>query len=65
MIVTFSMLPASAHDMNSLKVTVRSCCWNFVEKFQISTPTTTSTTQNNKLFNVEFNLASQTLKSQD
>ena len=29
-------------------------CWNFVEKFQISTPTTTSTIQNNRLFNVEF-----------
>jgi hypothetical protein len=25
-----------------------------VEKFQISTPTTTSTTQNNRLFKVEF-----------
>ena len=40
--------------MNSLNVIGRSCCWNFVEKFQMSTPTTTSTTQNNKLFKVEF-----------
>src|SRR5258706_1235820 len=40
--------------MNSLNEIVRSCCWNLVEKFQISTPTTTSTTQNNRLFNVEF-----------
>src|SRR5258708_19927452 len=40
--------------MNSLKEIVRSCCWNLVEKFQISTPTTTSTTQNNRLFSVEF-----------
>src|SRR6266508_4851917 len=40
--------------MSSLNEIVRSCCWNFVEKFQISTPTTTSTTQNNRLFNVEF-----------
>jgi hypothetical protein len=46
--------PESAHDMNSLNEIGRSCCWNFVEKFQMSTPTTTSTTQNNKLFKVEF-----------
>src|SRR5436309_14016240 len=40
--------------MNSLNEIVRSCCWNFVEKFQMSTPTTTSTTQNNRLFTVGF-----------
>jgi hypothetical protein len=40
--------------MNSLKLTVRSWVWNFVEKFQIARPTTTRTIQNIKLFNVEF-----------
>ena len=40
--------------MKSLKVTVFSACWSFVEKFQISTPRTTSAIQNNRLFNVEF-----------
>ena len=30
--------------------------WNVVEKFQIRTPTTTRTIQNNKLLRVEFNL---------
>ena len=29
-------------------------CWNLVEKFQMSTPATTSTIQNSRLFNVEF-----------
>ncbi len=53
-IVTRATLPLSTHDMNSLKLTDRSCCWNFVEKFQMSTPTTTSTIQNSKLFRVEF-----------
>ena len=40
--------------MNSLNVIVFSACWNLVEKFQMSTPRTTSTIQNNRLFNVEF-----------
>ncbi len=40
--------------MNSLNVTVFSACWSLVEKFQISTPRTTSAIQNNRLFNVEF-----------
>ena len=40
--------------MNSLNVIVFSACWNFVEKFQMSTPRTTSAIQNNRLFNVEF-----------
>ena len=48
------IVPASACDMKSLNMIGRSCCWSFVEKFQISTPTTTSTIQNSKLFNVEF-----------
>jgi len=55
-IVTRATPPESAHDMNSLKVTVRGePDWNFVEKFQISTPRTTSAIQNNRLFTVEFN----------
>src|SRR4051812_1191234 len=33
---------------------VFSACWNLVEKFQMSTPRTTSAIQNNRLFNVEF-----------
>jgi hypothetical protein len=40
--------------MNALKSRSLGCCWNLVEKFQITTPTTTSTTQNTRLFNVEF-----------
>jgi hypothetical protein len=40
--------------MNSLKLTRRSGRWNLVETFQISSPTTKSAVQNNKLFNVEF-----------
>src|SRR5689334_16968420 len=51
---TRAMVPASTEDMNSLKLTSRGPCWNLVEKFQIITPTTTSTTQNTRLFNVEF-----------
>ena len=46
--------PESAACMNSLNVIVFSACWNFVEKFQMSTPRTTSAIQNNRLFNVEF-----------
>jgi hypothetical protein len=53
-IVTPATLPESTIEMNSLNDAVRSCDWNFVEKFQMRTPTTKSTTQNNKLFNVEF-----------
>ncbi len=41
--------------MNSLNVSWWSRVSYLVEKFQISTPTTTSTIQNNKLFKVEFN----------
>jgi hypothetical protein len=49
------MVPESADCMNSLKLTVRGePDWNFVEKFQMSTPRTTSAIQNNRLFNVEF-----------
>ena len=40
--------------MNSLNVSRWSRVWYFVEKFQMSTPTTTSTIQNSKLFKVEF-----------
>ena len=46
------------HELAEGELTGRGC-WNFVEKFQMSTPTTTSTIQNNKLFNVEFKRASQ------
>ena len=53
-IVTRATLPESAHDMNSLKLTACSCGLEFVEKFQIRTPSTTSTTQNTRLFSVEF-----------
>src|SRR5262245_43935425 len=52
--VTPATLPESTIEMNSLNDAGRSCDCNFVEKFQMSTPTTKSTTQNNKLFNVEF-----------
>src|SRR4051795_1158603 len=52
--MTFATWPESAACMNSLKVIVFSTCWNFVEKFQMSTPRTTSAIQNNRLFNVEF-----------
>jgi hypothetical protein len=52
--VTPATVPESTHWMNSLNEAVRSWDWNFVEKFQMSTPTTKSTTQNNRLFNVEF-----------
>src|SRR3954447_7671405 len=52
--MTFATWPESAACMNSLKVMVFSTCWNFVEKFQMSTPRTTSAIQNNRLFNVEF-----------
>src|SRR5437762_9548676 len=51
---TRAIVPASTEDMNSLKLTSRRPCWNLVEKFQIMTPTTTRTTQNTRLFNVEF-----------
>src|SRR3954467_1591817 len=51
---TFATWPESAACMNSLKVMVFSTCWNFVEKFQMSTPRTTNAIQNNRLFNVEF-----------
>ena len=55
MIVTLEIPPEFACDMNSLNGTIVSCgLANRVEKFQISTPTTTSTTQNNKLLRVEF-----------
>src|SRR3954467_4087703 len=52
--VTPATVPESTQEMNSLNEAVRSCDWNFVEKFQMRTPTTKSTTQNNRLFNVEF-----------
>ncbi len=52
--VTRATLPESACCMNSLNVTLFSCVWNLVEKFQMSTPSTTSAIQNNRLFNVEF-----------
>ena len=50
--------------MNSLNVTRRSGRWNFVETFQMSTPMTKSTVQNNKLFNVEFTHNLQILPGQ-
>ena len=53
-------LPASTQDMNSLKLTRRSCCWNLVETFQISKPTMKSATQNTKLFNVLLTQSLQT-----
>jgi hypothetical protein len=52
--ITLATFPESARDMNSLKVATRSCDWSRVEKFQMSTPTTKSTIQNNRLFSVEF-----------
>ena len=42
--------------MNSLNVIDVLVALELVEKFQIRTPTTTSTIQNSKLFRVEFNL---------
>jgi hypothetical protein len=53
-ISTWRMVPPSASDMKSLKPIRRSLVCSLVEKFQIPTPTTTSTIQNNKLFSVEF-----------
>ena len=47
-------LPASTHDMNSLKLTWWSFCWNFVETFQMRTPITARAIQNTRLLNVEF-----------
>src|SRR6266536_908609 len=43
-ISTLATLPESTHVMNSLNEITFSWPWNFVEKFQMSTPTTTSTT---------------------
>ena len=50
------MSPLSRVSTNSLNGIVLSRVWKFVEKFQISIPTTTRTIQNSRLFSVEFNL---------
>ncbi len=47
--------------MNSLKVTGVSLFWNFEEKFQTRSPTTTRTIQKTRLFKVEFNGGSRRL----
>ena len=56
--VTFWICPSSSNLTNSLNTMVLSRVWNVVEKFQIRTPTTTSTIQNSKLLSVEFKLSS-------
>jgi hypothetical protein len=53
-ITTRLTFPDSTDAMNSLNDKRESRVWYFVEKFQMSTPTTTSTIQNSKLFRVEF-----------
>jgi hypothetical protein len=53
-IVTRATWPASTADMKSLKATGLLLVWNFVEKFHTTTPTTTRTIQNTRLFSVEF-----------
>src|SRR5690606_2538556 len=52
--VTFSILPASSCCTNSLNGWTVSRVWNDIEKFQTSTPATTSTIQNSRLLSVEF-----------
>src|SRR5262245_44252746 len=52
--------------MNWLKLIASSRVWNFVEKVQTRTPTTTRTIQNSMFLRVEFTLrASQRLETQD
>ena len=51
---TLWIFPASAEAMKSLNRTCCSFCCSLVDTFQIRTPTTTTTIQNNKLFKVEF-----------
>ena len=53
-IVTSETWPESTHVMNSLKVTDRSRGANAVWKFQTTTATMASTSQNNRLLRVEF-----------
>ena len=55
-IVTDWTSPLSSISTNSLNAMGLSRVWNDVEKFQMRTPTTTRTIQNNRLFSVEFNL---------
>src|SRR5262245_39912880 len=57
--VTVSTWPASTQETNSLKGTSTGLRWKFDEKFQTTTPTTTTTSQNTRLFKVEFNIASK------
>ena len=64
-IVTWEIWPLFTCAMNSLNWTGVSFCWNLVETFQITTPTTTSTSQNRRLFTVEFMFPLDLPKSQD
>ncbi len=54
MMVTCATSPLSTCSMNLLNGRGVSRVWNVAEKFQIRTPTMTSTIQNSKLLSVEF-----------